>query len=168
MKDGSFQIDLHSSHSDNQYSSLQQICMDKKGSIYIAEYEKSFILKISPDNTSSVIHVEPGKHWSYGADNGQGHSFGVAVDEQSGDIYVSSILHQIYRINSNGTLHHFSKSTVPGYVDGPIESAKFSTPAFLAFLDSDTILCGDTQNHAIRAISIKSKKSILLTLTSFI
>ncbi|KAH8400554.1 hypothetical protein KR222_006665, partial [Zaprionus bogoriensis] len=43
-----------------------------------------------------------------------------------------------------------------GFVDGQLLSARFNNPQGVVFLDEDTVIVADTDNHALRKISLKA------------
>jgi sugar lactone lactonase YvrE len=81
---------------------------------------------------------------------------GVAVDEETGNIYVSDNFCAIRRIEPTGIVSSFAGSTSTGFVNGVGNQARFNNPQGLAVV-KDTLFVADFRNHAIRQISIVNK-----------
>jgi DNA-binding beta-propeller fold protein YncE len=61
--------------------------------------------------------------------------------------------HRILVTDLAGTVQQVVGSGAPGLVDGPAGAAEFNAPQGMA-LYGDTLLVADTENHAIRAVSL--------------
>ncbi|XP_030382809.1 NHL repeat-containing protein 2 [Scaptodrosophila lebanonensis] len=54
-----------------------------------------------------------------------------------------------------GVVEHKIGGAEAGFVDGNVQVARFNNPQGVAFLDEHTLVVADTENHALRKISLK-------------
>jgi DNA-binding beta-propeller fold protein YncE len=79
--------------------------------------------------------------------------YGVAV-RADGKIIVADYGNNVIRMAEvNGALHTITGTLEPGYVDGPIEQARFSAPQDVAVSADGSIFVADSNNYVIRKIS---------------
>lgn len=77
---------------------------------------------------------------------------GVAVDA-AGTVYVADRLnHRIRQVDPDGRVTTLAGTGVPGYADGPGETAQFDEPVALAVDAQGTLYVADSWNHRVRAI----------------
>lgn len=77
---------------------------------------------------------------------------GLALDHQ-GALFVSDISdNKIYRVAPGGRVTTVAGDRIPGYADGPGESARFEGPAGLAVDASGDLFVADSRNNRIRRI----------------
>jgi ABC-type branched-subunit amino acid transport system substrate-binding protein/sugar lactone lactonase YvrE len=77
---------------------------------------------------------------------------GMAIDQQ-GNIYVPEALaHRIRRITPAGFVSTLAGTGSPGYVDGPVATAQFSSPVGLAVDAAGNVYVADSGNHCVRLI----------------
>ncbi|KAL7739035.1 hypothetical protein ACLKA6_001943 [Drosophila palustris] len=65
-------------------------------------------------------------------------------------------------VSDLGVVEHKIGGLEAGFVDGNLMSARFNNPQGVTFLDEDTVIVADTDNHALRQISLQ--KGIVETL----
>ncbi|XP_067614378.1 NHL repeat-containing protein 2-like [Eurosta solidaginis] len=66
--------------------------------------------------------------------------------------------HRILILDSEGVVRQRIGGTSCGFVDGNFETARFNSPQGLDFLDDDVLIVGDTENHAIRQITLSTRQ----------
>lgn len=87
--------------------------------------------------------------------------FGIAASND-GTLYLAdgAGAHRIYRINPAGGVTVLAGS-VEGFTDGPVRSARFSTPSGIAIDRQNNLVVADTGNSAIRRIAPEGTVSTL-------
>ncbi len=82
----------------------------------------------------------------------------IVADSSGTRLYVSdSGNHRILALTTSGKLEFIIGSGLPGSQDGTLAEARFNRPVGLA-LDGDVLYVADTDNHAIRAVNLKTKE----------
>jgi ABC-type branched-subunit amino acid transport system substrate-binding protein len=77
---------------------------------------------------------------------------GMAIDRQ-GNIYIPEALaHRIRRITPEGFVSTLAGTGSPGYADGPIATAQFSSPVGLAVDAAGNVYVAEGGNHCVRLI----------------
>jgi ABC-type branched-subunit amino acid transport system substrate-binding protein/sugar lactone lactonase YvrE len=77
---------------------------------------------------------------------------GMAIDQQ-GNIYIPEALaHRIRRITPDGLVSTLAGTGSPGYADGPVATAQFSSPVGLAVDAAGNVYVADSGNHCVRLI----------------
>jgi ABC-type branched-subunit amino acid transport system substrate-binding protein len=77
---------------------------------------------------------------------------GMTIDRQ-GNIYIPEPLaHRIRRITPDGMVSTLAGTGSPGYADGPIATAQFSSPVGLAVDAAGNVYVADAGNHRVRLI----------------
>jgi ABC-type branched-subunit amino acid transport system substrate-binding protein len=77
---------------------------------------------------------------------------GMAIDRQ-GNIYIPEALgHRIRRITPDGFVSTLAGTGSPGYVNGPVATAQFSSPLGLAVDAAGNVYVADAGNHCVRLI----------------
>ena len=78
--------------------------------------------------------------------------FDLCVDRQ-GCLYVADFRgHRIYKVSPDGIVSSFAGTGVPGYVDGPAETAQFASPWGMCADGDGNIFVSDSGNFRIRRI----------------
>jgi len=78
---------------------------------------------------------------------------GIAIDHNSGKIYVSDTGNHRIRVISGGIVAGAAGSGQVGHLDGSIHSATFSAPYGLAVGPKGDVYIADRSNHRIRLLS---------------
>ncbi|XP_017854572.2 NHL repeat-containing protein 2 [Drosophila busckii] len=60
-------------------------------------------------------------------------------------------------VTTLGVVEHKIGGLDAGFVDGSLTAARFNNPQGVAFLDEQTLIVADTDNHALRQISLKDE-----------
>ena len=81
----------------------------------------------------------------------------IALSEEGNFAVADAGNHRILIFNQTGVVLHKIGSGLPGLADGNLESARFNCPQGVAFLNKDILIVADTENHAIRQITLSSK-----------
>lgn len=81
--------------------------------------------------------------------NGQ---FGLTIDD-AGTVYVADTgNHRVRTITTSGLVLDLAGSGTPGYLDGPSDTARFSSPNAVTVGPDGTVYVGDAGNRRVRAI----------------
>ena len=133
------------------------VAVDEVGNAYVAEAGDNVIRKISAAGISSTV---AGTALVTGAANGAGSaaSFYQPVDvavSGGGDLYVVDAGNQLIRmISAAGVVSNLAGTVgAAGYLDGPGNTARFSSPSALALDPLSNVYVADTGNGLIRLIS---------------
>lgn len=123
------------------------LAQDSGGTLYVATDDVDLIYKIDATNGNLVRlpHTGPLNIWR---------PSGIAVDAQ-GNVFVSdSRRHLIHRISASGnrTLWAGQDTGSGRHQDGPLASARFSSPSALVLDSTGALFVADTGNHVIRRI----------------
>lgn len=82
----------------------------------------------------------------------------LLVDDVRGRLFISDSNHnRILITDLDGNYIDSAGSGVLGLVDGSFESAEFNRPQGMA-LDGDVLYVADTENHALRALNLKTRR----------
>lgn len=127
------------------------------GTLYILPIHESRVLMVNPDGT-----VEPcigtGEQ-GYAGDGGDAQtaqiseSAGLAVGGDA--IYVADTQNNVIRVVRAGVISTLAGGAEAGFVDGVGAAARFSGPQRLS-LEDETLYVADANNHAIRAIDVRT------------
>jgi len=136
---------------DNPYG----IAVDKAGNVFVADWERDMIKKISPDGKVTAFAGNSEK----GAKDGQGSAAtfflpeGLALDA-AGNLYVADCYNNMIRkITPEGLVSTFAGNTVKGSKDGKGKAASFSHPDGLAVDRAGNVYVADVGNNKIRKIT---------------
>lgn len=129
--------------------------------LYVADAESNTIRAVALPPANTVETIAGGDLFEFGDKDGKGdaarlqHPLGVAV--YSGRVFIADTYnHRIKMLDpSTGTVTSFAGTGVAGHLDGPAASAQFYEPGGLAAA-RDTLFVADTNNHAIRAIDLRT------------
>jgi len=136
----------------------QNIAIDSKGNIYIADFGNSRIRKM--DTNGTLITVAGNGSEGYSGDNGPatsagiGKPKGVAVDS-SGNIYIADYgNNRIRKVDTNGIITTVAGNGSEGYSgdNGPATSAGIGRPKSVAIDSSGNIYIADQNNNRIRKV----------------
>jgi len=131
------------------------IAVDKNGNVYVSDWERDMIKKISPDGKITAFAGTGHK----GIKDGKGSeaSFylpqGLAVDQQ-GNLYVADTYNNMIRkITPDGVVSTLAGMIAKGSADGKGKDALFSHPDGLAVDRKGNIYVADVGNNKIRKIT---------------
>ncbi len=132
------------------------IAIDKNGALYVAS--RTPTARIRKITAAGAVTTLAGGVEGYKDGKGTAARFdepcGLAVDG-SGDVYVADRNNlRLRKITPDGTTTTFAGSWDKGLSDGTGTSAKFWYPVGLALSASGVLYVGDSQNHAIRSVSM--------------
>ena len=136
---------------DNPYG----IAVDSEGDVFVADWERDMIKKISPDGNITAFAGNGQK----GAKDGKGQAAmfylpeGLAIDH-AGNLYVADCYNNMIRkITPDGVVSTLAGNTVKGSKDGKGKSASFSHPDGLAVDRLGNVYVADVGNNRIRKIT---------------
>jgi sugar lactone lactonase YvrE len=136
---------------DNPYG----IAVDKAGNVYVADWERDMIKKISPEGKITAFAGNGEK----GAKDGIGTAAtfylpeGLAVDRQ-GNLYVADCYNNMIRkITPGGMVSTLAGNIKKGSKDGKGKAASFLHPDGLAVDRSGNVYVADVGNNKIRKIT---------------
>ena len=151
-----------------KFHSPAGIALDSSGNLFVADTGNHAIRSVS---SAGVVTTLAGSGLSGFADGtGAAARFnrpqGLAVGA-NGNIYVADTgNHAIRVITPGGVVTTLAGRPSSGFVNGPVASAKFSTPQGIAVDTSGSVFVADTNNDAIRVISVAGIVSTLAGGTS--
>jgi len=136
---------------DNPYG----IAVDKAGNVFVADWERDMIKKISPGGKVSAFAGNSEK----GAKDGKGAAAtfylpeGLAIDK-AGNLYVADCYNNMIRkISPGGIVSTVAGNVKKGSKDGKGKTASFSHPDGLAVDRSGNVYVADVGNNKIRKIT---------------
>jgi len=141
------------------------LVLDSSGNAYLTDQLNHVVRRLSASGQVTTLAGSPGVP---GTQDGPAASAafnqpaGIARSA-NGDLYVAdSGSHTIRLITASGTVSTFAGSAgLSGSVDGPAASARFNTPAGLAFDNAGRLHVADSGNHTIRIIDTSGTVSTL-------
>ena len=139
------------------FSDPAAIVADANGNFFVADSQNHAIRKIT---TNGVVTTFAGQLGVAGSANGTGTGAqfnspcGLAFD-QAGNLYVGDSGNgTIRKITVAGAVSTFAGvAGAGGFLDGPVDSALFSSPLGIAVAPDGTVYVADSGNHCIRKIS---------------
>jgi DNA-binding beta-propeller fold protein YncE len=137
--------------------------------MFVADSESNIIRAIELPPVNHVSTLAGGDLFDFGDKDGEGdavrfqHPLGVA--HHDGHIYVADTYnHRIKRLDPRTRrVSTFAGTGRPGHQDGSAAKAQFYEPGGLS-VAGDRLYIADTNNHAIRAIDLRTSEVITLTL----
>jgi DNA-binding beta-propeller fold protein YncE len=152
------------------------ICFDTKGNLYIIQniISDPNITIIKVDGTITTLNcrahnsiaVDFNENIYFGAKYSiiqiklaigedkriptKGESWGITVDKNGTVYYVDD--HYVNKILPNWEVYRIAGDTTSGFIDGPIDNARFCYPTGIAVSIDGTIMIADHGNKAIRKI----------------
>ncbi|MFT6179564.1 MAG: sugar lactone lactonase YvrE [Akkermansiaceae bacterium] len=139
------------------------LTIDAAGNLYVADTGNHSIRKISlPDNTVTTVAGTGAVGFIDGERGlGQLSSPRAVVAGAAGELYVADTgNHAVRRIASAGELTTLAGTGTAGFLDGPGQSALFSTPTGLTLLQ-DVLYLTDRDNHRVRVVELDGETSTL-------
>ncbi len=139
------------------------LAIDADENLYVADSGNHCIRKIDlVDNTVTTL-AGTGSAGFIDGERGIGRlnlPMAVVV-HSSGNLYVAdSGNHAVRKVTQSGVLSILSGTGAAGFLDGPGQSAQFSSPSGITTLD-DVLYLTDTGNHRIREIALNGETSTL-------
>ena len=146
-----------------RFSLPQGLAVDSSDNLYVADAGNHKIRKIIFDGNVSAL----------AGDGERGHKNGPAASArfnepggliawgERGFLVADTFNNAIRRIDSNGQVSDYAGKEM-GYIDGPIETARFAGPLALCFDPAGNLYVADTFNHAIRKIAPDGQVSTLV------
>jgi hypothetical protein len=134
------------------------LCVDKKGNIYIADIGNHCIRKIDSNNVVTTI---AGKAGVVGYIDGEASKslfyqpHGITVNDK-GEVYVADMLnHAIRKITSEGFVTTLAGTREIGFKDGKGKDARFNRPGGVMAYKDGSIIVADIDNNSLRKITFK-------------
>jgi DNA-binding beta-propeller fold protein YncE len=134
------------------------LCVDKKGNIYIAGIGNHCIRKIDSKGVVTTIAGKPGVVGYVDGEAGKSLFYqphGIAVNEK-GDVFVADMLnHAIRKITPAGFTTTLAGTREIDFKDGMGKDARFNRPAGVMIYRDGSIIVADLDNHSLRKITFK-------------
>ena len=145
--------------SQSLFNNPTGICLDKKGNIFVVDYNNHCIRRISSEGEVSTIAGVAGKQgYCDGMKEQSMFSYpsGICMDK-NGNLFVADCWNHVFRkISSNDGIVSLVAG-IPmkeGSFDGEITKAQFRYPKGVVCDDDGNLFIVDSGNHTIRKISI--------------
>ncbi len=139
------------------------LAVDNIGNVYVADTSNNRIRKI---NSLGVVTTIGGGATAGFADGPAATSLfnaprGVAVDA-TGNVYVGDTFNdRVRKITPGGTVSTIAGVATPGFLDGPVATARFNLPSGVAVDADGNVYVGDSANNRIRKITPAGNVSTL-------
>jgi sugar lactone lactonase YvrE len=138
------------------------------GTMFVADSESNIIRAIELPPVNRVTTLAGGDLFDFGDKDGTGdavrfqHPLGIAHHNNA--IYIADTYnHRIKRLDPRTRrVATFAGTGRPGHQDGPAATAQFYEPGGLT-VAGDRLYVADTNNHAIRAIDLRTTEVMTLT-----
>ena len=139
------------------------LAIDRAGNLFVADTGNNAIRKVTPQGLVSTVAGGGGAGYRDGAAaqalfNGP---IGVAVDARGNLFVADSYNDRIRKIGIDGMVSTLAGGPAPGFQDGPAAAALFDTPTGLALDLAGNLYIADTQNGAVRKLSVDGLVSTL-------
>ncbi len=131
------------------------ICFDASGTLYIADVGKHCITKVSDKGSISTYAGNLQDTTLDGTLKTAALSSpsGICFDKQ-GNMFIAGFGDEsIRKISPTGDVTTYAGCGKAGYIDGPADSARFSSPRGICIDSKGNIYVGDCWNHRIRKIN---------------
>lgn len=137
-----------------QFNGATGVCVDRSGTVFVADYYNNKIRKI---DTLGTVSTFAGSGAMGSADGiGTAASFYypaiVSVDVHNNLLVTDEENHKIRKITHDGTVSTFAGNGTPGSNDGLAASAQFNFPTGVAVDLLNTVFVADYSNNKIRKI----------------
>ncbi len=132
------------------------VATDAAGNVYVADYGNHVIRKLDAQGNVTTLAGNPGKA---GNADGKGSAATFTnprglVADPIGNVFVADTgNNRIRKVTPDGQVTTLAGST-SGFVDGQGSAAAFNQPRDLALLPDGALAVADTQNHAIRKLTL--------------
>ncbi len=115
------------------------LATDENGNLYVADSHAGAVRKIAPNGVATTYV------------NNLNEPMGLCWAE--GKLYIAETgAHRILRVKNAGQTEVIAGTGEEGFVNGPVETARFSSPQALTIGEDGTIFVADTVNGAVRRI----------------
>ena len=149
------------------------MAVDAGGNLYVADSGNNLIRKISPGGVvttlaGSVVGTSSGANGGSADGLGAAAQFnfpnGLAVDA-AGNVYVADFVNETIRqITPAGNVTTLAGTAgVTGNTDGTGSAARFNGPTGIAVDAAGNVYVADTENHAVRKITLAGVVTTLAT-----
>jgi len=131
------------------------VAVDAAGNLYVLEYDGGVVRKIDPALNVTVLAGSSTRGFADGTRTAAkfGRGYNLAIDA-SGNLYVAdSENNRIRRVTPDGVVSTFAGTGAPGAVDGPRDSATFSSPRGVAVDADGNVYVADFGNSLLRRIT---------------
>jgi sugar lactone lactonase YvrE len=142
-----------------QFNSLEFLCPDPQGNIYIADGGNNRIRKLSPDGQVTTFAGAAGGGYQNGpvATAKFNYPTGICRDA-AGNFYITEAFGaQVRKISNTGIVSLIAGGIVPGdtvgFADGQGTAAKFNYPMGICIDPQENLYVADGSNHRIRKIN---------------
>ncbi len=136
------------------FSTPSGVAINAQGQIFLSDLGNTRIRQLTPE--AVVTTLAGNDTQAYVDGTGAGASFmgpqGVVVNV-IGDLLVTDV-HKIRKVTLDGVVTTYSGSETPGFTDGILTTARFNGARGIAKLKNEQIIVADTDNHAIRLITL--------------
>lgn len=131
------------------------VAVDAAGNLYVLEYWGGVVRKITPAGDVTTLAGSSPRGFADGTGPAAkfGSGYNIAIDA-SGNLYVAdSSNHRIRKITPTGVVTTLAGTGTPGAVDGPGNSATFSSPGGVAVDAHGNVYVADSGNSLLRRIT---------------
>lgn len=132
-----------------QFYGLTGMIVTATRDLYVADYGNRLVRRITASGSVTTCSGN-------GALGGNDHHTGVTAvtrDAQHNLYIVDADYPRIRKVTPDGQISTFAGTGVPGYRNGPRETAQFNSPGGLAFDVNGNMFVTDTYNHCVRKIA---------------
>jgi streptogramin lyase len=140
-----------------KFYTLEHICVDDDGNVYVADTRNQRIRKITPAGIVSTLAGSGANSYRDGPGNiaDFANPSGVVADKD-GNIYVSDNYGLIRRVDALGNVITVAGThDQTGYTDGALYAAKFYNPLDITIDDNGALYIADAFNKRIRKVVFK-------------
>ncbi|MCF3650322.1 SMP-30/gluconolactonase/LRE family protein [Synoicihabitans lomoniglobus] len=152
-----------------QFNSPRALAVDASGQIYVADTLNYTVRLVSPTGAVTTFAGTPGGFISIGTHRTTASFYmvdGVAVDS-AGNVFAAS-RSVVWKINAAGDVSAFAGNGASTpfeptqFSDGSTNASKFETPDDISVDASGALVIADSNNHAIRRVSIEGNVSTIV------
>jgi sugar lactone lactonase YvrE len=142
-----------------QLDTPRGVAVDGSGNVYIADYKNGRIRRVAAGTGAITTFAGTGgfvatSDSSEATGRAISQPLAVAVDP-GGNVFVSTELHQVFRVTPSGAISTVAGSGVPGFAGetGPALAARFQVPNGIAVDGSGNVYVADMFNNRVRRIT---------------